>query len=443
MAPIVVNQTDNSDKSEENETVDQMWFDHIKEEEEAFCYTCNSTAVGKDLAHHLFLGQLNCIHCTVKIATCDYLQEVYYSSTHKCKQNESGKHEFLKWQTSSTEYLSYFLRRELVIERFCRNLKGSPTVEEVLGMVRDYVCKLSAIENHDPWKNELQECWKYLERKNLGKQSCHSNKDSQNSNCLESEEEVSDNSNLLEEIRLSAPNEALNVSDNSADSSHEESVSSSGESQSKNNSEEDRRDLFKYRIQHVSKDSHLPKSVTISHQSSSEIPSTNKETTETAQVDENAGEILSDEQLEQDEPDDELLSAFTIGGLDQTIEYVTIQDACRGKADAGVNESLISENRETIEISSGKRKKVNESFGGPRKRKCRKYDTQNNDFQLPEGVIKNDNYLVIHFPVESCPEECPNCYCEFTPSMLTVNCSTFVSTIICEECNLTVYVFPE
>lgn len=462
MAPIDLPQTNDSDRNKENETVKKILTNHISDDEENFCFTCNSPVIGKDIANHLFLGQLNCRYCTVKIATCDFFKKIFYSDTYVCKQNQSGKHDFSKWETSCLGYLNYFSRKELVIERFCQNKKGSISENAVLMKIRDYLCKLSSIENYDPWRNGIKNCWDYLEEKELGKQSCNNHSDSNNS--LSESEEVSESANIQDKnsLKVSVQGETLNKNTNSSKntpsiSSHKEIQVPSGEPQNRYESGENAKNQCECQrkknalnqcecqIQQVNQS--FPKPVSTSHRSSTEIPSTCKMAKDTVQIAKNVDrEALSQEELnteEQDEPDDELLSAFTIGGLDQTIEYVTIQDDCREKENVGLTEEPSSVNQDGCEIFSGKRKNRNQSFCDAKKRKCHKSHNQTLHDFLPPGEIQNDNYLVIHFPIENCPEECPNCYCEFSPSMLTVNCSTFVSTIICDDCKLTIYVLPE
>ncbi|XP_064090349.1 uncharacterized protein LOC135204197 [Macrobrachium nipponense] len=483
MTPTDLSQINDSDKNKETETSKKIQLDHICENEEIFCFTCNSQVIGKDIANHLFLGRIECKYCTVKIATCDFFKKVFYSKTQVCKENQSGKHEFSKWETSCLSYLNYFSRKELVIQRFCQNKKGPLPDYAVLLKVREYLCKLSAIENYDPWRNGIKACWDYLEERELGKQAHIKNSDSDDS--FSESEEVSASANLQDKNILKASvqgetvNKHINGSKNTSSiTSQKEAEVPLGEPKNRNENEENAKNQCKCQreknvmnqcncqIQQVNQS--FPKSVSTSHRSATEIPLTCKIPKQTVQMAKNVDrEALSQEELnieEEDEPDDELLSAFTIGGLDQTIEYVTIQDDCREKENVGLTEKPVgltenpvgltekpvgltekpsSVNQDGCEIFSGKRKNRNQSFCDAKKRKCHKSHAPTIHDFLPPGEIQNDNYLIIHFPTENCPEECPNCYCEFSPSMLTVNCSTFVSTIICDDCKLTIYVLPE
>lgn len=59
---------------------------------------------------------------------------------------------------------------------------------------------------------------------------------------------------------------------------------------------------------------------------------------------------------------------------------------------------------------------------------------------IPRNVISSGHFLVVQFPGQKCPEECPECYCPFDPVMCSVNLSTFITDFTCPECYLSVYV---
>ncbi|XP_069165823.1 uncharacterized protein [Procambarus clarkii] len=66
-----------------------------------------------------------------------------------------------------------------------------------------------------------------------------------------------------------------------------------------------------------------------------------------------------------------------------------------------------------------------------------------NGIQLPMDHVEDNRYLVIRYPEEECPEECPECYCTFCASMLYINYKTLLITLVCPDCNLSIFIVPD
>ncbi|XP_047481910.1 uncharacterized protein LOC125034240 [Penaeus chinensis] len=55
---------------------------------------------------------------------------------------------------------------------------------------------------------------------------------------------------------------------------------------------------------------------------------------------------------------------------------------------------------------------------------------------------KDGRYLLVHYPNEQCPEECPECYSGFYPSNVTLYCTTPITKVVCEVCGLVIFIVP-
>ncbi|KAK8751592.1 hypothetical protein OTU49_009342 [Cherax quadricarinatus] len=64
------------------------------------------------------------------------------------------------------------------------------------------------------------------------------------------------------------------------------------------------------------------------------------------------------------------------------------------------------------------------------------------NIQLPMDTVEDSRYLVVRYPEEMCPEECPECYCSFCASMLTFLSNKRIFTLICPDCSLTIFILP-
>ncbi|KAK7072059.1 hypothetical protein SK128_020060 [Halocaridina rubra] len=161
--------------------------------------------------------------------------------------------------------------------------------------------------------------------------------------------------------------------------------------------------------------------------------------------------ILSDYEVDYhtlDDPVEELLSGCNIENLDQSVEYVTVDDTSSDQDAAQELEIIHSSDEKNIpNRNQNIKRKSSEHMCRGVSKLCKKsselYSEKDLlDFKLCEG-IENENYLILHFPTQGCPSECPNCYCELCLSMLTINCSTYVSKIVCTDCKLTLYILPD
>ena len=399
-------------------------FDNIPDDVMVFCYSCNTVAKGKDMANHLFLGRLDCRHCTVNICSCERFRNLFYSRISTCSHNKSGKHEFLKWQSICFDYLSYFLRKELVIDRFCKNMKGSPSIADVHCAVKDYISNLRVIEEYLPWKLGLKRCWKFLRSHNLTKE---------NDTDGDSEKYDIESGNTPPAVKSSETSsvrrEEIAIRKEMTHDNKPEGVCDTSKACESINKAEKARTLSEHRSHSTSCESHF------SSMNSSQSNSQDMEDDIASQL------KLAFQKVE--EPCEELLSSYNVEVLDQSVEYVTVEDKCRDKDCIKENPGSPFQEGDQAEYENvnGKRKMTNGTFYKYERLKRPRVQSPG-EFQPPDDIPDN-RYLVLHFPTEGCPEECPNCYCEFCPSMLTVNCSTYISTIICSDCKLTIYVLPE
>ncbi|KAG0692879.1 hypothetical protein GWK47_027711 [Chionoecetes opilio] len=72
-------------------------------------------------------------------------------------------------------------------------------------------------------------------------------------------------------------------------------------------------------------------------------------------------------------------------------------------------------------------------FGKNRKSRLhRKENMVYADF-IPKNVLRSGDYLVVEYPKQECPTECPNCYTHFDPMLCTVNLSTNISDFMCHN----------
>lgn len=447
------------------------------------CYTCDTAVCGKNILDHLYFGRLDCKHCSVKIGSCERFREIYHSSTMVCKNNQSGKHEFSKWHAIAIDYLSYFLRKELVIERFCQNKKGALTSDDVLIVVSRYISNLSVLESHLPWKEMIKYCLehfktigiKYSEeqlktekvplRSNQVKDHSEASKvshiGSYHENSSESldkdDPEATEQSKVLEQNNIVSQEieSSKDIDSKTSQCSSEKQVVSDTIKESVNDCSSQLCKVSKHNDGGLIEcDDCNPSNE--NRTNSIQLPQQEQSSKVT---DTSCKEVFLQKELsihDPDDPDEGLLQTFNIERLDQAVEYVTIEDDRREKGNTQISEvpnnlfkdydqQQSSEDNNTC-ILYRKRKVSGSNMSSVSKisSKCLKTHSQNIEVDFkPPDQIANGHYLVIHFPTQGCPEECPNCYCEFCPSMLTVNCTTFVSTIICADCNLTIYVLPD
>lgn len=82
-----------------------------------------------------------------------------------------------------------------------------------------------------------------------------------------------------------------------------------------------------------------------------------------------------------------------------------------------------------------------------RREKCLKTDIKPENLQeefsfvLPQKLI-DGRYLVLRWPNEKCPDECPEFHYPLNTSCVTVGCATYIFQVICPECSLHIYILP-
>ncbi|XP_063601838.1 uncharacterized protein LOC134777977 [Penaeus indicus] len=56
---------------------------------------------------------------------------------------------------------------------------------------------------------------------------------------------------------------------------------------------------------------------------------------------------------------------------------------------------------------------------------------------------RDGRYLLVHYPKEQCPEECPECYSGFYPTNVTLYCTTGITKVVCEVCGLVIFIVAD
>ncbi|XP_069971626.1 uncharacterized protein [Penaeus vannamei] len=77
------------------------------------------------------------------------------------------------------------------------------------------------------------------------------------------------------------------------------------------------------------------------------------------------------------------------------------------------------------------------------KRKRQYKRIKKKDLRKIVRLPSDGRYLLVDFPNEQCPEECPDCYSGFYPSNVTLYCSTGVTKVVCEVCGLVIFIVPD
>lgn len=317
-----------------------------EEHVEATCHVCESNVKCADFKSHLFFGHLQCAYCNRRLVGCDMLQDLEDPKKAVCKKSTSGRHSFKNWTLDPIEFLAYYIRKELVIKKFCAGLSGPPSAAEIVEEIESYMAKLASLEDYAPWKAAIMKCHKYTTDRKSGK------------------------STTKQPINTTTKPTVIRTSATTGRSSE----GSVGRPSS----------------------TYLPTEKT----NYTPVRSTNLSVNLPSPASESGSG--QDYESEKSKRSGTVLLHSLSAGLKKTGRYETPSPKKQTKP---------------LKICSLKNIVVQAPING--------------------------NYLVVHFPSQPCPENCPNCYCQFDPSAVTVNCVTSVITNKCENCDLTIFVLQD
>ncbi|KAK4320211.1 hypothetical protein Pmani_008902 [Petrolisthes manimaculis] len=135
------------------------------------CHVCEANVTSRLFKHHLFFGHLQCQYCNRKLVGCDMLNDIKSVKKNTCSRSATKQHSFRRWSLDPIEFLSYYIRRGLVIDRFCKGKQGPPPVSDIILEIERYIGRLSDLAVLSPWKLVIAKCYKYInERKPGGKE---------------------------------------------------------------------------------------------------------------------------------------------------------------------------------------------------------------------------------------------------------------------------------
>ncbi|XP_045619499.2 serine-rich adhesin for platelets [Procambarus clarkii] len=347
---LLIEESGLSDDDDSTHFFEENYVYGSEDTREATCHVCESNVDISEFKAHLFFGHLQCAFCNRRLVGCDMLQDLEDPKKSVCKKSSTGKHSFKNWTLDPIEFLAYYIRKELVIKKFCAGQSGPPSASEIVEEIQCYVSKLSSLDVYQPWKTAINKCHKYVTDRKLGKTG---NKPTTTSTTI----------NKPTVLRTPA---------------------SFGPGR--------------------------PSST----QQMIESPSTSvRSTYQSPTVPVNLSAMQEDhfartsEEAEKGRKTGTVLLQYLGAGLKKSGRYDT----------ASTNAQSYKKQTKTLKICNLKNIVVQAPING--------------------------NYLVVHFPSQPCPENCPNCYCQFDPTAVTVNCVTSVITNKCDNCDLTIFVLQD
>lgn len=386
----------------------------------AVCHVCETNVDSSRYKFHLFFGHLQCGHCNRRLVGCDMLQDMRDPKKSVCKKSNSREHSFKDWTLDPIEFLSYYIRKELVIKRFCASLSGPPTVSEIVDEIDRYVTKLSSLEEISPWKSAIAKCHKYVTERKAGSKA----KDKKTV------------------VSVGYPNTKGKFT-------IKPFFMTGGHTSAKENS------IVKPTT--VSSGCPAPTQKTVEPTGrpsslTSSLRAVNKSVDQPAVALAGQPKVTGLEKVRQpteaivlDEPTIAVASTSkcnSIPGETPSRNFATKETSQSGKDKSRQSGSVLLRYLSASLNKKGKYSKASAKTGDDSKK-------QSNSIKVPH--MKNTfvkaptdgNYLVVYYPSQSCPENCPNCYCRFDPSKVTVNCTTSVITNKCVDCALTIFIFQD
>lgn len=379
----------------------------------AVCHVCETNVDSSRYKYHLFFGHLQCGHCNRRLVGCDMLQDMMDSKKSVCKKSDSQEHSFKDWTLDPIEFLSYYIRKELVIKRFCASLSGPPTVSEIVDEIDAYVAKLSSLATCSPWKTAIAKCHKYVTERKAGAKG----KDGSNKKTIVSVGyPVSKGKCTIKPFFMTGGHTSAK------ESSTIKPVTPPIQSCAALNAQRI--------IEPLGRPS--------SQCQSAVAPAGQLKVTGLEKV------RQPTEALALDEPGLAVASTSKCGSIPG--ETSGRNFSAKETSQSG-NKSRQSGALLLKYLSAGLNKKGKYSKASPKTADDGK--KQSNLIKVPH--LKNTfvkapadgNYLVVYYPSQPCPENCPNCYCRFDASKVTVNCITSVITNKCVECALTIYILQD
>ncbi|KAK3872616.1 hypothetical protein Pcinc_022317 [Petrolisthes cinctipes] len=132
------------------------------------CHVCEVNVTSRLFKHHLFFGHLQCQYCNRKLVGCDMLIDIKSFKKNVCSRSVTKQHCFRRWSLDPIEFLSYYIRKELVIDRFCAGKQGPPPVSDIILEIERYIGRLSDLAVLSPWKLAIAKCYKYINERKPG-----------------------------------------------------------------------------------------------------------------------------------------------------------------------------------------------------------------------------------------------------------------------------------
>lgn len=132
------------------------------------CHVCEVSVTSRLFKHHLFFGHLQCHFCNRKLVSCDMLNDIKSVKKNACSRSTTRQHCFRRWSLDPIEFLSYYIRKELVIKRFCAGKHGPPPVSDIIEEIEIYIGRLSDLADLSPWKMAIAKCYKYINERKPG-----------------------------------------------------------------------------------------------------------------------------------------------------------------------------------------------------------------------------------------------------------------------------------
>ncbi|XP_042226009.1 uncharacterized protein LOC121869015 [Homarus americanus] len=380
---------------------------------EATCNVCESNVKSAHFKSHLFFGHIQCIHCNRRLVGCDMLQDLKDPKKDACKKSPSEKHSFKIWTLDPIEFLAYYIRKELVIKRFCAGLNGPPTAPEIVDEIGCYVAKLVSLKTLAPWKTAIAKCNKYVnERKPGGKKYQSQNISTPT---IVSASRVTRSSQPPADLGKSA---AVPIKQPSAGKPAAVSVKQPSTCIS-----------AAVPIKLPSTD--IPATVPIKQ------PSTSSVVQHTA--------VSTSSSLREKRSKSTKVSSSSAAAVEpSSTQTPTPPRSDLKKTPIAKKKKLRQSGKIFLKyLGAGLKKSGKFDVTPPPQKKQTKplnvCDLKNIVVQAPV----DGNYLVVNYPSQHCPDNCPNCYCRFDPSAITVHCFTSVITNKCMNCDLTIFVVQD
>ncbi|XP_045103745.1 bromodomain-containing protein 4-like [Portunus trituberculatus] len=463
------------------------------------CYVCDTNVKVAKFKHHLFFGFVRCHYCNRRLMGCRLLMEDLNNPEKSvCFSSPSRVHSFSKWAGDPIEHLSYYIRKDLVIKRFCAGKTKPPPVPEIVAEIHSYISRLSVLESIGPWCYAFERCQKYIqERINAEPKAFDQNlRNSISASLAAHSARLGPSSPLVD--RAKSPN--TEGSRPATSTPPQERTATPPVPQPA----EDKESRTLPVIQAVTSEKVTVEPVIVMEPPVTQSEESVDDPMETvddplSDAPENApptpeastpastpqpAEVPHKTPRSAEKPSEETTSRVTpppkAMPVNQTI--TRLRDMLSGSVNSSRRSSPSRSSRTSktatpeppptaqsdVELVNDTRTTTNsatttaaittttittrtaaitkKSIAGTTL--IRQWGTKakvhtpavRRSTQGESWPVKNENYLIIKYPTEACPDLCPSCYTAFNPMQATVQCSSFLMTVRCESCKLTLFV---